>query len=295
MATATTQLIHTWPAAREACARLRKHKLLALDMEGAPLSTCTSLLQLAVSPQEVYVFDVLTLGQPLFDAEHLLPILSDPTVIKLCYDCRGDGSALYHQHGVRAYGLYDLQIVYASLRALAPSVLEFSSPPQQQQEAFLKGLQCAVAHVIPTDAARAFAQRKREWKLKWRQQQQALQADAGETHFLLKRPLADDALAYASADVEHLFALHSAWYPYFSTGVVCDASDARMCAATSNPCSTGDSDDEQQQQQRIGIMKALIDFPLLTPLTVRPRRLLFRYPQPTTAARQPRALHTSHI
>lgn len=100
-------------AARLACARLREHRLLAVDMEGAPLGQLTTLIQFAPAgggSDAVYVFDVLALGQTLFDAAHLLPILSDPNVLKLCYDCRGDAAALFFQHGVQVHGLYDLQV-----------------------------------------------------------------------------------------------------------------------------------------------------------------------------------------
>lgn len=246
-------IIDTWPAAEAACARLRAHRLLALDMEGAPLETHTSLLQLAVSPQEIYIFDVQTLGQALFDAEHLLPILSDPSTLKLCYDCRGDGSALFHQHGVRAYGLYDLQIAYTSLRIMTPSALQLE--PRAVPDAFLKGLHCAVAHLLPPDEARAFAQRKREWKREWR---------TASTR-LLQRPLADDALVYAAADVEHLFAMHRAWSPFFANAALVAATDARMLKATSSAAG-GDSDDSDDASASSS--KALIDFPLVPPLVV---------------------------
>ncbi len=112
-------VIDTLHAAGRACAALRGHRILAMDLEGAPLETRISLLQIAilvapppniepeeeedaagghtaatsgtgrVAPYHVYLFDVLALGQVLFDASHLRPILSDPAVLKLCYDCRG--------------------------------------------------------------------------------------------------------------------------------------------------------------------------------------------------------------
>ena len=50
----TPILINTIAEATKACAFLRMHKVLAMDMEGAPLEKRTSLLQLAASPNEVY-------------------------------------------------------------------------------------------------------------------------------------------------------------------------------------------------------------------------------------------------
>ena len=203
-------LICTWPRAREACARLRECRLLALDMEGAPLGVRTSLLQLAVSPDEIYLFDVLRLGQHrLFDAAHLLPVLTDPRTLKLCYDGRGDGGALFHCHGVRPFGLYDLQIVYTSL---------FQAPGDR----FLKGLHRAVTQLLPPGDAEidAFAERKRALR-------------ASQPAVWLQRPLPPAALAYAAADVAHLFAMHRLWSPFFAERAVLDATAARIMAAPS--------------------------------------------------------------
>ena len=58
----TPILIDTMAEAAKACAFLRMHKVLAMDMEGAPLEKRTSLLQLAASPNEVMICD----GMPFF-------------------------------------------------------------------------------------------------------------------------------------------------------------------------------------------------------------------------------------
>jgi hypothetical protein len=227
-------VIDTLAAAGVACARLRQHKVLALDMEGAPLGRVTSLLQLAASVNEVYVFDVLALGQELFDATHLLPILTNPSILKLCFDCRGDGHALFAQHGVRLQGVYDLQIVYTSLF-------------QSAQDPCLKGLHraierissiCATTTSAATSAttkqqqlhggddnnnsidARAFARRKLAIKRLWQKE--------GVAPSVLSRPLSADTIAYAAADVVHLLRMHQEWTPYVSKHCVVATSIDRM-------------------------------------------------------------------
>lgn len=241
-------LIDTWSDADAACASLRKHTLLALDMEGSPLATRTELLQLAVSSAEIYVFDVRALGQRLFaDDAYLQPILANPSIIKLCYDCRADGGALLRQHGVCARGLYDLQIAYASLRAHAPKQLGLPLP--HRVERFLKGLQCAVGHLLAPDDALAFRQRKQAWKLEWSTQ---------HMQNLAHRPLPEGVLEYAAADVEHLFAMYERWSPFFAASVVKHASETRMLSQLMIV-----SEEEDM---------ARIDFPLLLP-----RQLLFHH------------------
>ena len=206
------RLVQTVAEAAEACARLRKCKVIALDMEGAPLERQTSLLQLAASAREVYVFDLLAFTAArqqhvLFDALHLLPILSDPNVLKLCYDGRGDGAALFLQHGVCTEGLYDLQVVFTSLF-------------QAREDPCLKGLQHAIERVgVSPQALRAFVRRKRAVRQRWR---------TDGTDCILRRPLNEELLRYAAADVTHLFAMHAAWSPRVSERAVVVTSTERV-------------------------------------------------------------------
>jgi hypothetical protein len=211
---AAAVVVDTWEAAAQACARLRVCRIVALDMEGAPLGQVTSLLQLALSCDEIYLFDVLTLGQRLFDAAHLLPILTDPAILKLCYDCRGDCSALFHQHGVRMHGGYDLQVVFTSLF-------------QDHGDPFLKGLHRAVERSMPPDDARAFAERKlavkRDWSLH------------GPAATILQRPLSQETIAYAVADVVPLLRMHRLWSPFLAERAVVHATTERMLRCIHTP------------------------------------------------------------
>jgi ribonuclease D len=226
------ELVDTWPAADAACARLRTCRIVALDMEGAPLGDGpTSLLQLAVSPCEVFLFDVLALGQMLFDAEHLLPLLSDPKILKLCYDARGDAFALYACHGVRGAGLYDLQIVFTSLFQ------------DTVHDPFLKGLQRVVECIVPPDDARAFTMRKTAIKQHWKQHGCAS---------VLHRPHSRETLEYAADDVIYLFLMYAQWAPLVSDDDVTFATQRRI--------------QRHYRRRRRLVLSARLDFtPLATP------------------------------
>ena len=186
-------VVQTLQDAAAACASIASYNRIALDMEGAPLGRNTSLLQIAVSDHEVFIFDVLALGHGLFDGAHLQPILADASILKLCYDCRGDGSALMLQHAVPVRGLYDLQVVYTSLF-------------QCNNDPFLKGLHRAVQRIAPPDVYRAFVRQKQAVKRRWQSQ--------GVGPSVLKRPLLPQTIAYAAADVLPLLTMYHAWAPF---------------------------------------------------------------------------------
>jgi hypothetical protein len=181
------QLIETWADAQRACDVIKTKAVIGLDIE-LESAAAASLLQIAVSATEVYIFDVSKLGQTLFDASYLLPILCDPRITKLCYDCRGDSETLFRKHGAKIYGLYDLQIVYTSL---------FQAPADPH----LKGISHAVRVALPYSKPVAmFSAGKARMKRCFR---------AGENKFV--RPLSNDALQYCAEDTIILLRLHDAW------------------------------------------------------------------------------------
>lgn len=230
------RLVDTLEATRAACERLRESKLLALDVEWeAEPQPQVSLLQLAGTTDEIYVFDAFVLGQRLFD--ELLPLLADPSVLKLCFDCRGDAAVLFHGHRVRMHAVYDLQIVYASLYA------------HKHGDGFLRGLHRALEHALAPEEARAFAQRKATQKRRFEKEEEGT---------LMARPLSSETIEYAAHDVAHLFELHRLWAPRFAKRAVLAASTQRMLCSMHGPVPAAS--------------KSRIDFPL-----VRPLRLAFVY------------------
>jgi hypothetical protein len=179
-------VVETLKDAQKACQLIKTKAIIGLDLE-LDASSAASLLQIAVSTDEVYIFDVTTLGQQLFDASCLLPVLCDPRITKLCYDCRGDSETLFRKHGAKIYGLYDLQIVFTSLF-------------QAYEDPHLKGISHAVRVALPYSKSSAvFSACKVRMKRCFR---------AGENKFL--RPLSSDALQYCADDTIILMRLYNA-------------------------------------------------------------------------------------
>jgi hypothetical protein len=213
--TTTTDNIEIWwvdnfADAACACNRLQSLRVVGLDMEGCSLGRngTTSLLQLSASAHEVYIFDVLRLGPELFSV-YLGPlILSNPHILKLCYDCRSDADALFHKHRVLAFGLYDLQIVYTALF-------------QSAKDPFLKGMLKALQSpgVLHPDEAAAMLRRKLANKKEWSQNR----FDA-----VLQRPLAPDFVRYCATDVAYLFRMHQLWSPRVPERHILETTHQRM-------------------------------------------------------------------
>jgi ribonuclease D len=196
--------------AAEICKYLSEKTLLGFDMEGLGLGRngTTSLLQLSASADEVYVFDVLALGHELFSASHLLPILSSHNIIKLCYDCRCDAEALFHQHGVLVNGLYDLQIVYTALF-------------QNSNDKYLKGLHKALQSpgILKPTEIECMVKRKLAAKQEWA---------ADNFDLVLARPLSEDFLQYCAADVAYLFRMYKLWSPHVCRRLIIGITQQRM-------------------------------------------------------------------
>lgn len=172
--------------------KLLHHNLIGVDLEGYCLGKecgIISLIQISVSSDEVYIFDVMALKNELFDASNLLPILSNPCVVKLCYDCRCDCEALFLQYGVQVFGFYDLQIAYTILY-------------QSYGDPYLKGLHKAL-QTPELQYSKQNLQHKLDKKKSW---------SINQGLEFLKRPLSKDITEYCSMDVTCLFTMYNAWY-----------------------------------------------------------------------------------
>ncbi len=93
----------------------------------------------------------------------------------------------------------------------------FQSTPD---DPFLKGLHRAVQTVVPASVYLAFWERKKAAKRIWCAQGPAISA--------LKRPLTEEAVAYAAADVTPLLEMHRVWSPLVTERAVVAASMARL-------------------------------------------------------------------
>lgn len=178
-------------AAQTACEVIKKYPVIAFDMEGLNLgrNANVSLVQIAISPYLVYIFDVMVLGLSLFETNTLLPILNDPTILKLCFDCRTDCATLMHRFRIHPYGFYDLQIVYTYVF-------------QSKGDPFLKGYHKAMQALninMENDL-----QLKRSFKQIWNSRLSCQK-------MLFQRPLCQSFLNYCAVDVVYLFKMFESW------------------------------------------------------------------------------------
>ncbi|CAD7967630.1 unnamed protein product [Amoebophrya sp. A25] len=164
---------------------------LAVDVEGEKL--CRNgqicLIQVCNDLSPVYLFDVCALGRPLFHECGLKRILEDPTLLKVLFDGRADNDALYHQFGVDAKCLYDIQVLFS---------LKFG----KEKHLFLVGLsRCLRQYKGLTPSQQARITRLKEVGT-------ALHENVGEWG---KRPLNALLLEYAANDARHLLGMRSMW------------------------------------------------------------------------------------
>ena len=178
-------------AAEKACDVIKKYPVIAFDMEGVNLgrNANVSLVQIAISPHFVYIFDAMILGLNLFEKNTLLPILNDPTILKLCFDCRTDCATLIHRFRIHPYGFYDLQIVYTYLF-------------QNKGDPFLKGYHKAMQALnINMDND---LQLKQSFKHIWK-------SHLLSQEMLFQRPICQSFINYCAVDVVYLFKMFETW------------------------------------------------------------------------------------
>ena len=123
-----------------------------------------TLLQVAAG-RDVFLFDVQALGtEHLFggvdDAPRtpLRDALENPDATKLVFDCRVDSDALFHQHGVRLAGVFDVQLAdVAARRRRSLAVTFLAGMPKRAQRHLSDGAAAAEAPLAALDgpAARA--------------------------------------------------------------------------------------------------------------------------------------------
>ena len=167
-----------------------KCKCIAIDIEGINLGShgVLSLIQIATSISDIYIFDVLTLKHDLFNASNLLPLLSNPSILKLCFDARCDCETLFFQYGIRVHGFYDLQIVYTIFF-------------QPNNDPFLKGLHKAMQAPglsLDADDLNHKINLKKTWSLH-------------QTYEFFHRPLSEALLQYCASDVSCLMQMYAQW------------------------------------------------------------------------------------
>lgn len=99
---------------------LLKQEIIALDCEGIYLSKegRLTLVQVAISTGEVYIFDIMKGGSIMFlglDSKNkrgLKSIFESSSIIKIIHDCRNDWESMLHQYEVRLHNFIDSQEAY---------------------------------------------------------------------------------------------------------------------------------------------------------------------------------------
>jgi len=162
--------------------------IVAVDCEGEELGRngSLSLIQIATE-SKVYLFDVLSLGESLFN-NGLKFILESPIPTKVFYDCRRDSDILWHQYQVRLKGVLDVSLTEVFYRW----TFGLGSPR------YLKGYKRSVESYLSIQNPH-FSQIK---------ESVSARMSNGDTKFWMQRPLTRDMMDYAAYDVKYLRELH---------------------------------------------------------------------------------------
>jgi exonuclease 3'-5' domain-containing protein 1 len=169
---------------------------VAVDMEGVELcregEIC--LIQVADRLRRVFLFDITVLGSAAFKQGKLGALLGDVRVRKVICDGRADNDALLHLHGVVMQNVYDLQVLYA---------LTFSA----STDSYVKGLEACLqaAQVVPATQWEVMRATKRRGK------ELFVPELGGSLTAWRQRPLCDELVEYAVADVDCMLAAKQKW------------------------------------------------------------------------------------
>jgi len=179
-----------------ACDYLQTKTTLAFDMESWQNNVL--FIQLATSFYEVFIFDILKIGDIVFQYPYLLNIFQNQCITKLCFDSRSDSNTLLQNYKIYAVGFYDLQIVYTLLF-------------QNKSDPFLKGYHVALTTLLGAcnKSSRFRKQNIVHMKLL---NIKLKQKHSNTYHKFSERPLQQHLLPYLICDVVFLFMMYYKWY-----------------------------------------------------------------------------------
>jgi exonuclease 3'-5' domain-containing protein 1 len=192
-------LLNTTEAVASVVSRLLEDEAqVAVDCEGRDLcrNGTLDLLQLS-NGSSTWLVDVATLGDAAFEAGRLRELLESETVLKVVFDGRADADALYHLYQTRLCNAYDLQV--ASCRR--------QDHIQGRRDRFLHGLGRAMGVYLQRDPKRA----RRLTLVKEAGLKLFAPEKGGRYEVWAERPLAEALVTYATADVDLLLEMKTAW------------------------------------------------------------------------------------
>jgi len=197
----TDGVVATEAALLQVLGRLRLEKLLFVDCEGADLSKGSwrhgelqaggpgfhgqlCLMQIGTQSQEVYAFDMLELGDRAFTLG-LRALFENQDIIKVVHDFRQDADALWHQHKVRARSLFDTQLCDVLIRRLSGMATRY----------VMGSAKLLTKHNIEAQTIPGYGVLTQE------QKQCIHERFSQDRHLWERRPLPEDMIIYAKADV----------------------------------------------------------------------------------------------
>jgi len=206
----TDGVIATEAALLQAVGRLSKELMLFVDCEGADLSKGSwlngalqveaghyehgrlCLMQIGTSSGEVYAIDIFELGLRAFDLG-LRQLLENPETTKVAHDFRQDADALWHQFLVSPKRLFDTQLCDVLIRRL-----------KGMRTTYVSGSAKLVSnHGIEAQRIPGYGLLTQEQKLLIHER------FSEDRHLWERRPLPEDMVLYAKADVLPLPRLHA--------------------------------------------------------------------------------------
>lgn len=187
-------LVDTLEGLMVAEAALAAYSEVAFDCEGRNLSRTGDLTVacfLGIGERRfgpAYVVDVQRLGgETVFARRHggLLDLLEKPDTTKVTFDCRGDSDALFHQFGVTLRGVLDVQVLDQAVR-----IRGGERPPTRrgQWRPFVSGMARVSERYLSADERKELGHH-------------LAAPHKDDSDIWVKRPLTEDAVRYAAADV----------------------------------------------------------------------------------------------
>ena len=116
---------------KQACDHLCSFNELAFDCEGVDLGRGgkLTLIQLMAKDDKILIFDVLALGESVFQNTGLREILESKEIRKVMFDCRGDSDSLWEEYKVKLTNVLDMQLLEYMVRPIAGTSLRGASRP----------------------------------------------------------------------------------------------------------------------------------------------------------------------
>lgn len=215
--------------------RLSKELILFVDCEGADLSKGSwlngtlqaeagtngihgrlCLIQIGTASGEVYAIDIFELGLRAFDLG-LRQLLENPAITKVAHDFRQDADALWHQFMVSPKNLFDTQLCDVLIRRL-----------KGMRTTYVSGsAKLATNHNIQAQTIPGYGLLTQEQKTLIHER------FSQDRHLWERRPIPEDMVIYAKADVLPLPSLHNVLFRDLVALVGDEVSASRLVFAAS--------------------------------------------------------------